>query len=216
MKESFKTSDYRSELSYHRSFPICNKQASYCAHQIVCFITSQWLKGLLNCLNFVKGCVINERTNVCLLHGVLRPSRSIVRENTPQCLSLRIEHCLFGGLSSSWEKRMRMKAFRLPTKFETNKHLDKRRTPSVRKPDYQKCQCKIKWARLKDRTKLFQEQKQKAERVLWFSSSSQLASHSTERALHPLFAGFLARHGHFSNRMFFEMNLKVLANPYQF
>ena len=73
---------------------------------------------------------VNERTNLFLLHGVSRPSRSIVREKmyslwrstcwvvkhrvrqtnwsfrctcdgSPQCLSLRIEHCLFGGLSSS-------------------------------------------------------------------------------------------------------------------
>ena len=50
---------------------------------------------------------VDERTNLFLLHGVSRPSRSIVRENTydcdgsPQCLSLRIEHCLFGGLPSS-------------------------------------------------------------------------------------------------------------------
>ena len=69
------------------------------------------------------------RSSERLLHGVSRPSRSIVRENvfsltidllgretpcyetqigpfvdcdgSPQCLSLRIEHCLFGGLSSS-------------------------------------------------------------------------------------------------------------------
>ena len=38
---SLETSEYRSEHFYHCSFPIRNKQASYCVDQIVCFATSE-------------------------------------------------------------------------------------------------------------------------------------------------------------------------------
>ena len=44
----FETSEYSPEHFYHRSFPVCKKQASYCVDQIVCFIMSQG--SLLYCL----------------------------------------------------------------------------------------------------------------------------------------------------------------------
>ena len=74
MKESFKTSDYRSEYFYHRSVPVCNKQVSYSCrsnrvfhHEWRVFVNlTVWTlkKDALKSLNFASY-LISEGAKAC-------------------------------------------------------------------------------------------------------------------------------------------------------
>ena len=70
---------------------------------------------------------VNERTNLCLLHGVSRPSRSIVRENgglaRRHAVALKIEKpgakCCLGGIASAgWLEDHQTESFSREKLFE--------------------------------------------------------------------------------------------------